>query len=188
MIQKMWHQFWMQTTFEEEGVLKIKRVYGDDCEMIYEHGVKLMPKDPLYCVKLNDPISMNIPYKENVSLFKFTSSETFGLKKMNLNTQANGDRAYLILTKNEAKEVKLAALVINGLKQLNAAEKRKNTSYDKAYLKALLVGLVGISGIKSHGIDKSVMKFVKGSYLFCRIFEISTHTTMKLHRIVPDLC
>lgn len=69
-----------ETTFQEEGVLKVKIVYGEDCEMICPHGVKLMPKNPLYHVKLNDPISMNIPYKENVSLFKLASSESFQKK------------------------------------------------------------------------------------------------------------
>lgn len=153
----------IETTFEERGVLKIKRVYSEDCEMIYPHGVKLMPKDPLYSVKLNDPISMNIPYKENVSLFKLYSCESFGFQNKLYSEQANGDRAYLNSTKTGAKEFTLAGKIINGLKQLNATEKRENTSFDKAFIKALLVGIAGISVIKSQSIDKSVMKFIKGS-------------------------
>lgn len=152
----------VETTFEEGGVLKIKRVYDEDCEMIYPHGVKLMPKPPLYSVKSNDPISMNIPYKENVSFFKLSSCESFGFQNKFHFEQANGDRAYLISTKNGAKEFTLAALIVNGLKQLNATEKNENTSFDKAFIKALLVGFVGISGIKSQGIDKHLMRFIKG--------------------------
>lgn len=55
-----------ETTYQEEGILKVKRVYGDGCEMVYTHGVQLVPQDPHYRVKLNDVISMHIPYKENV--------------------------------------------------------------------------------------------------------------------------
>lgn len=65
------------TTFQDGGVLKVKRVYADDCEMIYPLGVKLMPRDPLYQVKVNDPISLHIPYKENVSSFKAAFKQIF---------------------------------------------------------------------------------------------------------------
>lgn len=69
------------------------------------------------------------------------------------------------MTKNGPKEVSLAAKIVNGLTQVNDAEKRENASFDKAFIKALLVGLVGISGIKSQGVDKNVMRFIKGIFL-----------------------
>lgn len=40
---------------------------GDDCEMIVPFGVNFKPKVDQYQTKMNDPISENIPFKENVS-------------------------------------------------------------------------------------------------------------------------
>lgn len=53
--------------FFDEGVLKMKKIYDSDCEMIYPVGVKLVPKDNLYEIKKNDILSDNIPFKQNVS-------------------------------------------------------------------------------------------------------------------------
>lgn len=83
------------------------------------------------------------------------------------NAQVKGDRAYLLTTKGGTKEVKLAAMIINGLKQLNTADKRKTASFDKAFIKALLVGFIGVDGIKTKGVDKHVWKFIRGiSFIF----------------------
>lgn len=40
---------------------------GDGCEMNYLSGVKLVPMVDEYQIKMNDPLSMNVPFKENVS-------------------------------------------------------------------------------------------------------------------------
>lgn len=61
-----------ETAFLENGVLKIKKIVGngddddddDYCEMVYTHGERIAPQVD---VKLNDLVSMNIPFEENVS-------------------------------------------------------------------------------------------------------------------------
>lgn len=55
-----------ESMFLENGVMKIKKVVDDDCEMVYTYGTKITPYVG-FEVKLNDPVSMNIPFKENVS-------------------------------------------------------------------------------------------------------------------------
>lgn len=59
-----------ETSFYENGVLKIKKIYGDedDCEIVYVYGEQLKPRVPTFQIKINDIISKNIPFKENVSL------------------------------------------------------------------------------------------------------------------------
>lgn len=56
-----------ESVIRENGVLKVTKKYDEDCEITYIYGVKLTPKIPLFEIKVNDPISMNIPFKENVS-------------------------------------------------------------------------------------------------------------------------
>lgn len=66
---------------------------------------------------------------------------------------------------------------MNGLKQLNGEGNREKIRFDKAFLKALLVGLLGVRETNSHGVDKDVSKFIKGKntvilnsyYLFIHI-------------------
>lgn len=56
-----------ESMFWDDGVLMVKKKYSTDCEMTYTYGKKLVPKVPLFEIKINDPISMNTPFKENVS-------------------------------------------------------------------------------------------------------------------------
>lgn len=58
-----------ETTFYEDGVLKVRTKYDEDCEYVIVYGTNPQPKIPEYQVKLNDIISGNIPFKENVSMF-----------------------------------------------------------------------------------------------------------------------
>lgn len=51
-----------------DGTAKIKRVIDDDCEMTFEMDREVFkPVELGYQVKLNDLLSLNIPFKENVS-------------------------------------------------------------------------------------------------------------------------
>lgn len=60
-------------------------------------------------------------------------------------------------------EIQLAAIVVNGLKRFNEGESRNNVLLDKAFIKALLIGLVGIKRLKSaEPIQKGVLNFIKG--------------------------
>lgn len=52
--------------YDNDGVLKIKKKYSDDCEVIHEYGMTIKPKIPVFEIKVNDLISGNIPFKENV--------------------------------------------------------------------------------------------------------------------------
>lgn len=56
-----------ETAFWADGVLKVKKKCNEDLEMTYNYGEKFVPKIPAFEVKINDLISMNIPFKENVS-------------------------------------------------------------------------------------------------------------------------
>lgn len=64
-------------TAERQGdQIIITKVFDNDLQMIYIYGEKPMPRQPLYQVKLNDPISENIPFKENVSIIHNLNSQS----------------------------------------------------------------------------------------------------------------
>ncbi|XP_055325715.1 uncharacterized protein LOC129579588 [Sitodiplosis mosellana] len=131
-----------ESTIEDRAVAVTVNI-GDGCEMVFPIGVKLKPKIDEYQTKKNDPISVNIPFKQN----------------------PNGDRAYLI---KGSKEIALPAIVVKGLIQLNGEQNRQNEQFDKNFIKALLVGLIGINKIKYHGVDPNVAKFIEDLFQ-CRI-------------------
>lgn len=57
-----------ETTYYENGTLKVTRTYGDDLEMTYTYGEDTLPLlPPRYGIKRNDIISKNYPFEENVS-------------------------------------------------------------------------------------------------------------------------
>lgn len=57
-----------ETTYYENGALKVTRTYGDDLEMTYTYGEQTLPlPPPRYEIKRNDIISKNYPFEENVS-------------------------------------------------------------------------------------------------------------------------
>lgn len=58
-----------ENSFLEEGILKIKTVIADDCEMVCASAAKITPYIG-FDVKCNDTFSMGIPFKGNVSFFK----------------------------------------------------------------------------------------------------------------------
>lgn len=60
-----------ETAFWNGGVLKVTKKYDGDCEITYTYGEKITPKRPAFEIKVNDSISMNIPFKENVSPHHF---------------------------------------------------------------------------------------------------------------------
>lgn len=76
--------------------------------------------------------------------------------------QGNGDRAYKVETQGGTKEVFIAARIVYGLTQLNSEQKRTMRHYDKPYLKALLVSLIGVRQLKEEGVDKDTLKLIKG--------------------------
>lgn len=54
--------------YDDDGILKIKKVHSNDCESVHIYGKELKPKIPAFEVKVNDIISENIPFKENVRI------------------------------------------------------------------------------------------------------------------------
>lgn len=142
-----------ERAFLDGGILKVTKKYPG-CEITYTYGEKFAPKVPMFEVKLNDIISMNIPFKENVSFENKNSINDILL--FFIFEKGNGDRAYLVQTKDDSKEVQLASRVVNGLKELNSGDKRANPVLDKAFIKILLVSWIGIQKIKDHGLDKDV--------------------------------
>lgn len=55
-----------ETAQVENGKVLITKSIDEDLQMVYTHGEKPKPLQPLYHVKINDQISGNIPFKENV--------------------------------------------------------------------------------------------------------------------------
>lgn len=51
----------------EKGQIEITKTFDDGMVCKYIHGQVLIPKDPELTVKINDPVTANIPYRENVS-------------------------------------------------------------------------------------------------------------------------
>lgn len=57
-----------ETTFYEDGVLKVTRKYSDGLELTYIYGEDISPyPPPRFVMKRNDIISKNNPFEENVS-------------------------------------------------------------------------------------------------------------------------
>lgn len=53
----------------ENGQIEVKRTVDPDIELSYIWGENPVPKEPVFEVKINDIISGNIPFKENVSFY-----------------------------------------------------------------------------------------------------------------------
>lgn len=49
--------------------IEVTRTLSSDCEFSYIWGESLMPKQSVYEVKLNDIISDNIPFRQDVSIY-----------------------------------------------------------------------------------------------------------------------
>lgn len=50
----------------KNGKVVITKTIDDDVQMTFIHGQSLIARQPLYNIKMNDAISDNIPFKENV--------------------------------------------------------------------------------------------------------------------------
>lgn len=53
------------------GTRKIKHRIDDECVITYKFGEEIKPMELGYQVKLNDPLSNNMPFKENVRFFNY---------------------------------------------------------------------------------------------------------------------
>lgn len=139
-----------ETAEIKDGKIVVTRKLDDSFEMEYIYGETPTPHDPQYVVKINDPLSGNIPFKENV-------------KK---------DRAYSVRINGVFEEVKMASLLVNGLKYMNDGNYRKQSTLDHAFVKMLIIGLCTKDAIKNgEQIHKDLKIFMKGSNIFVnRIF------------------
>lgn len=121
------------------------RKLDDSLEMQYIYGETPTPRNPQYVVKMNDPISGNIPFKEN----------------------AENDRAYLTRIDKKYEEIKMASVLVNGLKCMNEGDYRKQSTLDHAFVKMLIIGLCTKDAIKNgKQIHKDLKIFMKGLYIF----------------------
>lgn len=57
-----------------KGQIVVKRIVDDDLECVYIYGERPVPLAPFYHIKLNDLVTGNIPFKENVSCKMYASS------------------------------------------------------------------------------------------------------------------
>lgn len=134
-----------ETAEMKDGKIIVTRKLDDSLEMVYTFGETPTPLKPQYEIKMNDLISGNIPFKENE-------------KK---------DRAYFVKIDNRFKEIKMASVLLNGLKCLNDGENRKQSGLDYAFIKALIIGLCTTKEIKNgKQIHKDLKIFIKGLNIF----------------------
>lgn len=76
------------------------------------------------------------------------------------------DRAYLVLIDGQYQEVKMAALLVNGLLHLNKMENRGNANFDKTFIKALIIGLCTLKNVESsEPLKKDLLIFIKGIFI-----------------------
>lgn len=134
-----------ETAEMRNGKIWVTKKMDDGFEMSYAHGEKPKPLAQLYTIKVNDSISGNIPFKSN----------------------ATKDRAYLVRIDNIFKEIKMASLLVNGLQCFNNGDNRKKSGLDKAFVKALIIGLCTKKAIKNGDkIHKDLLIFIKGLNIF----------------------
>lgn len=134
-----------ETAEMKDGKIIVTRKLNDGLEMVYTYGEKSVPLAPSYTIKINDSISGNIPFKNN----------------------ATKDRAYFVKIDDQFKEIKMASLLVNGLKILNDGENRKQPGLDKTFVKALIIGLCTQKAIENgEQIHKDLLIFMKGLYSF----------------------
>lgn len=134
-----------ETAKIKDGKIVVTQKLDDSMEMSYVYGETPTPLKPLYEIKINDLVSGNIPFKAN--------------EKM--------DRAYLVKIDNRFEEMKMASVLVNGLKCLNDGENRKQSGLDSAFIKALIIGLCTTKAIKNGvPIHKDLMIFIKGLNIF----------------------
>lgn len=81
--------------------------------------------------------------------------------------QNKNDRAYLLQIDGRYQEVKMAAVLVNGLIQLNRVENRNDASLDTSFIEALIIGLCTRKSVMSPSfqIQKDLLIFMRG--LFC---------------------
>lgn len=82
-----------------------------------------------------------------------------------------GDRAYIITKGRSFKEVCLTKRVIDGLTHYNSSGFRESPKYHLRFVKALLIGLIGISKLAANELDEIVMEFIYGEWLFSHNYE-----------------
>lgn len=58
-----------ETAIERDGKIIVTKLFDQDLEMIYTYGQTPKALRPLYQIKINDIISANIPFKDNVREF-----------------------------------------------------------------------------------------------------------------------
>lgn len=155
-----------ETSQFENGVLKVTRKEDDGFEITYSYGEIPVPTRLAPCrflMKRNDSISATFPFGENVSRKKKISKKYY---IVTIISQENGDRVYPVEFGETFKEVTLAVRIVGGLKVLNGDNKRHDTTKDQMFVKALLVGLIGVQAIKNGDVDNYVVRFIRGKLTY----------------------
>lgn len=72
------------------------------------------------------------------------------------------------------QEVKMAALLVNGLLCLNKNENRDNANFDKPFIKALIISLHTLKKIDiGEPMKKDLLIFIRGNYFKFMIFYLN---------------
>lgn len=151
------------------GTKKVTKKIDEDCEILFdlaEFQNAFTPQQAGYQVKVNDSLSQNMPFKENVSQLIFVCFQNKIFIGCFCFIQASKDRAYLIQIDGASHEVILAARVVDGLLFLNENGRREDVSKDKVFLKALLISVFSLSAIRAlqpnQNLPRELLNFIKG--------------------------
>lgn len=110
---------------------------GSDDDVMVERNVPLpMPAG----VKKNDVLTGNKPYAVN----------------------ASSDRSYIQSQGNSWTPITLTNRIIKGLAAFNVGSLRTSPSYDRKFIKVLIVATIGVDNLKSGKIDPLKVSFIEG--------------------------
>lgn len=134
--------------------------------MSFAPGTVFKPTEIGYQVKLNDLLSGNIPFRENVSDIAYFIN-CMQLYSVELNIfQAGKDRAYFC---DGGNEIKIPAVAVTGLIKMNMDENMG--AADKQFIKAVLIAIGPLDMIKSmQNIPKNTLAFLKGNSYKLHVF------------------
>lgn len=150
-----------------KGQVVVTKIIDKDLSCVYVYGECPVPLAPFYKLKVNDLVTGNIPFKENVSYSSiFSIMIIFLIPCFIYVKKERKDRAYLVRVDGVFQEIKLSAQLMNGLILFNGTPRRENVALDKSFIKGLLIGVCTINVIrKEKNIHKDILAFIRELYM-----------------------
>lgn len=75
------------------------------------------------------------------------------------------DRAYFVKVRGKYEEIKMPAVLVKVLLELNEKDNRKDIGMDQPFVKAIIIGICTIKVIRQNEpIDKDLLIFIKAIF------------------------